>query len=373
MKLKVFLSIIFIGISNMILFPSTVVAQTEYFREGFDTTSTFSTDINNIAPKYSVGTSKVGTWYGNGAVITVGGVTNSCIGSIPTIGRSHIRLRSTVASPDTAYLITPVLDFGIANLNFIAGRFGRTFTIWTTTDTLATTTSWTLIKAFKPDTCILAPNLFTTVAVNSVNAKRLKIQGKGDADFDSVWITSINPILPVSFTKVTATISNGMARVSWEIGSELNTIGYEIEKSVDGKNFKTEGSIKSNNANKYSWIDAAILSKLFYYRIKAINKDGNFCYSNVIKVNATKTPELAVYPNPVMNRLLNVQISNFNKGNFQLNLIATNGQVVYTKSVVCDAGVLALSIALPNNVEKGIYQLLLTDGQTNNSKTISIQ
>ena len=98
---------------------------------------------STIQPGVGIGyfTSTTVTWYVAGAYRTTG---TGC----PT-GINHIRFSSMIndanmaaSGVDTAYVVTPIVGFGIKELHFFRTRASRGFGIYVTIDTLATTTNW---------------------------------------------------------------------------------------------------------------------------------------------------------------------------------------------------------------------------------------
>ncbi|MBC7721622.1 MAG: T9SS type A sorting domain-containing protein, partial [Pedobacter sp.] len=180
--------------------------------------------------------------------------------------------------------------------------------------------------------------------------------------------------LPVSFASISAVKSVIGTDVSWSIATEVNTDKYVVEKSTDSRSFSAIGAVTATNAGKYSFADLSVNNGTSFYRIKAIDKDGTFQYSTVVSINSTNaTASVQVYPNPVNNGNLNVQLSNLNKGNYSISVYNTIGQIIYTKNIVCNNLNTVLSIALPTSVKAGTYNLKITDGTTSITKTISVQ
>jgi hypothetical protein len=346
-------------------------SQNEYFREGFEAGNTFPTA--DLPPQYVTGSSS-GTWYINGIIVTNGSATNNCAApAIPTIGISHARLRggTFIVPPDTAYLVTPVLDFGIQNLNFINGRSGRNFTIWKTPDTLATTTNWTLVSVLtSPAIC----QLFTTVAINDANAKRLKIQSRGDSDVDSVWITSTSTITPVHFSGMTAIQASGKIKVSWNVATEENTARYAVERSSNGASFSEVGSVAANNAKGYVWYDNSPLQAASFYRIKAIDKNGSSMYTSIVRINSLKSnADIAIAPNPVKGNLVNLQLSSVSRGAYTVSVTNSIGQQVFTKSLSHEGGSATYQLQLPSSIKSGVYNLQVKDGETVINKKVVVE
>ena len=81
----------------------------------------------------------------------------------------------------------------------------------------------------------------------------------------------------------------------------------------------------------------------------------------------------AIYPNPVINRTIGVQFTDMEKGVYQLRLVNTMGQVVYTKAVNHTGGSATETVVFGYAMAKGTYRLEITkpDGKKT-TKTILI-
>jgi hypothetical protein len=91
-----------------------------------------------------------------------------------------------------------------------------------------------------------------------------------------------NP-LPVKFSAITAKkVTNGV-QVDWTIDAEENTKGYEVERSADGRNFASIGFKAAVGAGKYNFTDVNPIADA-YYRIRAIDNDGKYGFSNVVRM-----------------------------------------------------------------------------------------
>ena len=116
--------------------------------------------------------------------------------------------------------------------------------------------------------------------------------------------------LPVQISMFDAAlIKNGNVKLTWETASESNSFMFEVERksfTMNNSSFWEKiGSVaaagNSNTTKNYSFIDSkAIGSTKFYYRIKLLDVDGSFDYSNEIELDATPTQFVLYqnYPNP---------------------------------------------------------------------------
>ncbi len=110
--------------------------------------------------------------------------------------------------------------------------------------------------------------------------------------------------LPVELTSFTAQATSEGVRLSWTTASELNNAGFEVQRSTNQANWATLGFVRgagtTTEAQSYSFVDASASGRVFY-RLKQVDFDGQFEYSNIIEVNAGTPKTFALeqnYPNP---------------------------------------------------------------------------
>ncbi len=151
----------------------------------------------------------------------------------------------------------------------------------------------------------------------------------------------INGMLMVHSTLVPVKISNFKAsllkeenvQISWNTLQEINNHKFIIEKSLDGINWLSIGEIKgANNSNEvlnYSFIDYQTRNTLItYYRLKQIDYDNKFEYSNVISfINKLSYLALNIYPNPTEKSIKFVLTENIS--NASIKIFDLNGVQVF--------------------------------------------
>jgi hypothetical protein len=118
----------------------------------------------------------------------------------------------------------------------------------------------------------------------------------------------MSEIVPVELLAFTASARNSGIQLLWSTATELNNLGFEIERSIDNQdNFITvgfvEGKGNSTEINYYSFTDNPQLSGVnkLYYRLKQVDFDGTFSYSDVVNVTYDVPAEFILsqnYPNP---------------------------------------------------------------------------
>lgn len=114
--------------------------------------------------------------------------------------------------------------------------------------------------------------------------------------------------LPVSLLNLNAVkINEHEVLLSWQTASETNNSHFEIERSADNKTFEYLANVKgagnSATLTHYSYKDNAgadFSEEVLYYRLKQVDYNGKYAFSNVVTIGSfkTKRPSMNVFPNP---------------------------------------------------------------------------
>ena len=146
------------------------------------------------------------------------------------------------------------------------------------------------------------------------------IPNNGGRDYYNVAVSSsANPnvgmyngpsvgTIPVKLINFFARKSVSETRLSWTTTLEINSQRFEIERSKNGVDFEKLGTVNaarnSSTTNNYAFSDLHPLTGLNYYRLKQIDVDGKFTYSEIRLLNYDDAKkQLIVYPNPVSDKI----------------------------------------------------------------------
>jgi len=171
------------------------------------------------------------------------------------------------------------------------------------------------------------------------------------------------PVVPVELVSFTANIAKGTAVLSWKTATENNNSGFEVERSLDGKNFAKVGFVRGHGTttkmNTYTFSDKLQNSGEFYYRLKQIDFNGTYKYSDVVKANSMvpKTFSLSQnYPNP-----------------FNPTTVINYDLPVASKVVLKVYDILGNEVATLVNKEEaaGSYQIVFNSVNSANNKQLS--
>jgi glucose/arabinose dehydrogenase len=187
---------------------------------------------------------------------------------------------------------------------------------------------------------------------------------QGDvSSFSSFYFGAINITLPLDLITFKGSLQNNATLLQWETANENNTSHFAVERSTDGRSFEGIGTVaalgNSVNANKYSYIDnnvSNLSSTIIYYRLKMIDADGQYSYSQVITIYlADITGRVVISPNPAKHET-RVMITASLSGTVKWKLVDNNGRVVMQDAVYVNRGSNNFTINL-NSLSGGLYYL----------------
>ena len=179
-----------------------------------------------------------------------------------------------------------------------------------------------------------------------------------------------NNILPLTFLSFDAKPLASDAILDWTTTGELNHDYFEIERSFTGQDFKGIGNVKKpiaidNTKNTYSFIDknVGIENREAYYRLKQIDTDGKFSYSDIKKVNwsinnSENEAVFVAYPNPFTD-ILTLEFELQNQENVEITLTDMAGRSIKTISQSFQKGSQKIEFNNLQNLAQGSYLIQL--------------
>lgn len=188
-------------------------------------------------------------------------------------------------------------------------------------------------------------------------------------------LTGTCGILPIKLESISATPKDCSVEIVWSISQEINALKYEIERSKNGNQFEKIGekiAMFNNAAGTYSFADKTPIAGVNYYRLKMLENDGTYTYSKIATAKSTcdvGNKSVSFYPNPTINKTVNVTVNSMFGGTVMVNFISLTGQVVKKEKIILNIGDTYKVLKL-NEFSKGIYLVRVTD---DNGKEISIQ
>ncbi|MDX2248928.1 MAG: T9SS type A sorting domain-containing protein [Bacteroidia bacterium] len=162
--------------------------------------------------------------------------------------------------------------------------------------------------------------------------------------------------LPVELLSFTGEEKKGAVDLTWRTAWELNNDRFEVEKSADGKAFTKIGQVKgmgySQQPVKYSFNDPQPFSGVNFYRLRQIDFDGRFDYSNIIQVWVLGENTVSVTPNPFTD-FLRIEMYAGERKESTFKLFASDGKLILSRNWIYE-GKLKETVPLPV-LPRGIY------------------
>jgi hypothetical protein len=115
--------------------------------------------------------------------------------------------------------------------------------------------------------------------------------------------------VPVELVSFTASASAGDVLLEWETASEVNNLGFELQRASSDTRFDVIGFVPASGAHggRYAFVDANVPPGAWRYRLRQVDTDGSESYSPEVQVAIETRPHdaalLTLWPNPARDRV----------------------------------------------------------------------
>jgi len=176
--------------------------------------------------------------------------------------------------------------------------------------------------------------------------------------------------LPLNLLSFNGIQSASQINLWWSTNNEINTAAFEIQQSTNSIDFNTIATLVSKNTLQLNSYQYSTTSKggTSYYRLKMIDKDGQFTYSAIVKVEApNKAGAVSIYPNPATSTIT----INHPKATHQsaIRIVNNSGKVVISKNGLVNATSTVINVSTLS-VGRYLVQFVNADGQVQSSQFI---
>jgi Secretion system C-terminal sorting domain/SprB repeat len=185
-------------------------------------------------------------------------------------------------------------------------------------------------------------------------------------------LTGICNILPATSINLTGKKSGTAADLTWNVRGEKNIKEYIIERtSNQASGFKVIGKMNGKTPagdNSYQLVDGNPAIGVNFYRVKAVDIDGKFMYSNTVSLNWVSN-KIVIYPVPARD-VVNVMISSSQSQDLRIQLYTMSGQLLQEKVV---QRVQQATVPIyRKNMAAGMYLIRITDTKSGAVQTDKI-
>jgi hypothetical protein len=164
-------------------------------------------------------------------------------------------------------------------------------------------------------------------------------------------------------------------QVNFTATVEQNMATHEIEKSTNGINYYSIGTVQAVNErtspHQYVFVDASPSNGDNYYRLKVTPRNGASVYSLPLRINASYyQPDLVINSNPLQGRMMNLQMLNFEKGRYHIYMYDMLGTPYHIRSMDITGGSASENVPIPATLKSGIYivQVINSEHRFRNSE-----
>jgi hypothetical protein len=170
--------------------------------------------------------------------------------------------------------------------------------------------------------------------------------------------------LPVKLISFQAQNNLSSVITQWQVSNQIDVRHYEVERSFNATNFEKVGTVAAqlgNSTLNYSYQDFTSLrsnASIIYYRLKTVDLNGEFNYSNIVSVRNSKNNNILVdnVINPINDRItFNITLSSPSLINIRLT--DANGKLLQTKSLQLSAGRTNINLSDVQGLSTGMYIL----------------
>jgi len=181
------------------------------------------------------------------------------------------------------------------------------------------------------------------------------------SNFAHALVLTLDTTVPVELSSFKANVIEQSVQLNWATATETNNSGFEVQRKTGIREWEVLGFVAGRGTttepSSYSYLDELTSSGNISYRLKQIDYDGSYSYSNIVEVDVEPVTKFALYqnyPNP-FNPSTMISFSVAQKSNVMLNVYNILGEKVATLvNEVKEAGSYQVQFNA-QNLTSGIY------------------
>ena len=210
----------------------------------------------------------------------------------------------------------------------------------------------------------------TLLGVDPVNGSKVNLVSENQlTSVDNITIGSPLFISIVDFKA--SKYNSSSSYLSWTGENEVNFDRFEIQRSINGRNWVYAGTVNSYSlfrSSDYSFIDKDVYDgvgdQTFYYRLKLIDKDGGYRFSKIRDVSfeaKDAVVDLEIYPNPSSEKVFFTLSGIDSDSDVNIDIFDINGKIAYRKNM---KNLSKSNLLLDNTItrlQSGMYNVIISD------------
>ncbi len=301
------------------------------------------------------------------------GFTDNMNGMIASNGNNIMKTTNGGTTWQAANLPSGVTTFAGINMNAIKSGSNEIRLV------LNETAGYRMFLTTNLGTTWTEETLPPEVAVGGVQHMRFLNQNLGFAGCGTGYLIKYTGIVPVELTSFSAAVNNnGDVVLNWATATETNNHMFEVERKTDNDEYFTVGFVNgagtTTEPQNYIYIDKSVGTGKYFYRLKQLDFDGRYQYSNEIEVNVNGPLTFVLeqnYPNP-FNPSTKFRYSLSEAGNVKLSVYNTVGEeVAVLVDGFSESGFFEVSFNA-SNLPSGVYMYKLQSANSVQTKKMML-
>lgn len=192
----------------------------------------------------------------------------------------------------------------------------------------------------------------------------------GQAEDYPVFLMN-NTVMPVTLLDFSGRTASGSTLLSWKTAQEENAKEYQVQRSADGSSFTTIGVVaaqgNTSTETAYRFTDYTPGSGTHFYRLKMVDENATYKYSQVLQFSLEAPLDVRVIGNPFSNHIRLTLPEH--SGPVSLRLLDATGKVYIHRTRVSESGTISLEV--DPSLSKGLYILeVVVDGKRSVHKLV---
>lgn len=219
-----------------------------------------------------------------------------------------------------------------------------------------------------PSAVLINPGLANVIWNATLNWWEVSFSVTGFSGFYATGLISYS--LPIQLESFTGSQQGADILLNWLVSEETNLSHYEVETSSDAIHFTAIRNVTATNKRNYSLSYNAPANGLQYYRLKIMDDDGKYVYSNVIAIDVHNLlSSIQVSPNPFRSRL-KLEVEVLKRTNTLVTLTDLDGRILLKQQAVLVPGSNTIIFDQLDKIAQGSYILRIVNDQMN--KTVKV-
>ncbi|MEM7370087.1 MAG: T9SS type A sorting domain-containing protein [Bacteroidota bacterium] len=191
---------------------------------------------------------------------------------------------------------------------------------------------------------------------------------------------NIDYVLPAKIEQFQGLLDQKVANLSWFTPANSQLVSFQVERSYDQQTFRPVGKVdvqgSPNLPGYYQFQDEEVLNRTsdrVYYRLQQFDIDGKISMSPMIEIDLRSETgfRYSVYPNPVVDGVLNLQYFTPELNDVEFRIYTLSGQLIHRQTLITNTPQSHTRIDV-SDLPRAMYMLSLSNGRTEVKERVAI-